>query len=105
MTKKSTSAHRPFTWVGDHVDQHKSEFIEITYDVARGIVMALDMILISDLEEQAMENGSDCTPILDPQDREIMLLFAKSAAKLLHMQADTEINFLNSLTAKKGAKA
>ena len=105
MFKKLSAIHRPFTWMGDHVDPAKSEFIEITHDITRGIVMTLDMIQNSDLEQQAMEAGSDRMPILDAMDREFMLVFAKAAAKLLHMDAEKRIGWMNQESAKKGVKS
>ncbi len=100
MPNQPRPVHQPFSWLATEELSANNDFLEIVYDISRGISLAIDLCHVSDLEEQAGEGEPDCHPAIGPAHREQMMLFAKSTAKLLAMYADQDIELINSAHMK-----
>jgi hypothetical protein len=93
---KPVQAFEPFSWLKDGARKHENRFTEITHDVAKGIVLILDLVVTSEIEEDAMNSGSDCVPILAGEGRETLLLLARAAAQMLRDRSEDAFSCANN---------
>jgi hypothetical protein len=109
---KPTQAFERFSYLPDGAQppgsrfvDPDSRFIEITYDISRGIAMILDMVHTSQLDDEAKAAGGDYLPILGHQARENLMRFAIQSANLLREKAWENIEMLNNAERNGGLSA
>jgi hypothetical protein len=81
---------RPFSWLSPEARSNETQFYETVHDISKGLALVLDLVHTSHVEE-----GSCCDPVLGEQSRETLMLMAKASARLLHEEAERNLEIIN----------
>jgi hypothetical protein len=105
--KKDRPVHEGFSWLNRSLafDQD-AQFIATTFDFCTGIALCLDLVHSCNLDRSHNEDcdkGKECRPTLGITETDQLLMFAKSAARMLASKAESAIDRVNERAAKKDA--
>jgi hypothetical protein len=103
--KKNRPIHESFSWLAPSLAFDKdAQFIATTFDFCSGIALCLDLVHSSNLDRAHnadCDGGKECRPTLGTADTDRLLMFAKSAARMLSANAERHIERLNAASAAK----
>lgn len=98
--KKSRPIHESFSWLSPPLAfDNEAQFIATTFDFCSGIALCLDLVHNSNLDRSHnadCDGGKECRPTLGAADTDRLLMFAKSAARMLSANAERHIERLNA---------
>ena len=90
--------HTAFSWLWSTEIDHRAEFVELTYDVTRGIETVLNVVMNSQLHQQS--HGDECDdpddrPLFSKADNDRLVRLALASVRLLGDEAGVLIDGTN----------